>query len=211
VNDRSEAPDVVGSRLASLLSNPWRSKILGELYLRPMSPSQFVEEVGGEISTISRHFRQLADWNYIEVVDERSGGRRRGGVEHIYRSTQNDLLDSPTWATLPLRVREEWSQNAIAFYFRQITEAVEAGTFDAEVDRHFSWAALSLDRQAWKEVTDRLDEVLAWLPELEAEAASRLNESGKEPIPATVGFTAFRSPTDADLKSLRSAKADSPE
>lgn len=204
MNERPETSDLAGSELAKILANPWRGKILGELYLRPMSPSQFVEEVGGEISTISRHFRQLADWNYIEVVDERSGGRRRGGVEHIYRTTQRDLLDTPTWATLPLSAREEWSRNAIAFYFRRITEAVEAGTFDAEVDRHFAWDALSLDRQAWKEVTDKLDEILAWLPELEAEAALRMKDSGEDPITATVGLAAFRSPTESDLKALKS-------
>jgi DNA-binding transcriptional ArsR family regulator len=209
VNEQSEAPDVVSSELAKILVNPWRGKIMGELYLRPMSPSQFVEEVGGEISTIARHFRQLAEWNYLEVVDEKSGGRRRGGVEHIYRTTQRDLIDTPAWSTLSLAEREEWSRNAIAFYFRRITEAVEAGTFDAEVERHFSWDAVSLDRQAWKEVGDRLDEVLAWLPELEAEAALRMKDSGEDAILATVGLAAFRSPKESTLKILRERKRDS--
>jgi DNA-binding transcriptional ArsR family regulator len=198
---RADAPAPLrDSNLARTIANPWRSRILGELYLRPLSPSQFVEEVGGEISTIARHFRYLAKHGYIEIVDEKSGGRRRGGVEHIYRTTQRDQLDSDAWATLPLEARKEWSRNSIAFFFRRITEAVEADTFDSETDRHFSWDAVSLDRIAWKEVTDRLDELLAWLPELEAESAQRLGSSEEEPIFATVGLSAFRSPTSSEVR-----------
>lgn len=197
------------SRLARTLGNPWRARILGELTLRPMSLSQFIEEVGGEKSTISRHFRQLAEWGYIEVAEERSGGRR-GGVERIYRSIQRDHLDAETWPMLSLREREERSGNMIAFYLRRITEAVEAGTFDAEVDRHFSWDALTLDRAAWELLGERLDEVLTSLPEVQAEAAQRMKESGEKPIPATIGLAAFRSPTSGERRALRTRKATKP-
>jgi DNA-binding transcriptional ArsR family regulator len=208
---RHHAPGDVARdpNLTRILANPWRAEILAQLYVREMSPSQFVDQVGGEISTISRHFRRLAELGYIEIVDEKSGGRRRGGVEHIYRTTQRNQLDSNAWSTLALSAREKWSRNAIAFYLRRITEAMDAGTFDAEVDRHFAWDGVSLDRQAWKQITDRLDEVLAWLPELEAEASQRMKESGEDPIPATIGLAAFRSPTVSDLKDLRSQHSES--
>lgn len=95
------------------------------------------------------------------------------------------------------RGREECTRGTVAFLLRRITQAVDAGTFDADVDRHLSWDAVNLDRQAWKEVTERLDEVLSWLPELEAEAALRMQEMGEDSVPVTVGLTAFRSPTGA--------------
>jgi DNA-binding transcriptional ArsR family regulator len=202
---RTPNPDASDPGLARTLANPWRARILGELYLRPMSPSQFVAQVGGEISTISRHFRALAKWGYLEVIDEKSGGKRRGGVEHIYRTTQRDHLDSEAWASLPRSAREERTRGTVAFLFRRISEAVESGTFDAEVDRHLSWDALNFDRRAWKELSVRLDEVLDWLPELAAESAQRIRESGEEPIPATVGLAAFRSPTESQLEDLRSS------
>jgi hypothetical protein len=56
------------------------------------------------------------------------------------------------------------------------------------------------------EIADRLDEVLAWLPELEAQAAVRMKESGEKSIPATVGLASFRSPTESTLKLLREKK-----
>jgi DNA-binding transcriptional ArsR family regulator len=207
---KSEATDSSSSSLVKTLANPWRARILGELYVQPMSPSQFVNEVGGEISTISRHFRQLSAWGYLEVVEEKKGGRRRGGVERIYRAIQRSHLDSEAEAMLPLEVREERSRQAIASYLSRVAEAMDAGTFDSESDRHFSWDALSLDRRAWKAITDRLDELLASLPQLQAEAAQRMKESGEESIYATVGLAAFPSPTGSALRALR-AKEKSPE
>jgi DNA-binding transcriptional ArsR family regulator len=206
VKDKNRSRDMVGARLVKTLANPWRARILDEVYLRPMSPSQFVEEVGGEISTISRHFRWLADAGYIEVADEKSGGRRRGGVEHIFRTIRRNRFDTSEWADLPPATREMLSQNALGAFFRRVVEALDAGTFDAEVDRHISWDALSLDRQGWTEISDRLDEVLDWFSVVEAQAAQRMSESGEEAIPATVGLAAFRSPTKSGKTVLRAKK-----
>src|ERR1700761_7036202 len=54
--------------MATAIGNPWRCRILGALALKDMSPSAFVREYGGEISNISRHFRQLASWGYLDVA-----------------------------------------------------------------------------------------------------------------------------------------------
>jgi len=173
-----------------------------------MSAKQFTEEIGGSTSTISRHFRQLAEWGYIEVVEEREGGSLRGGVERIYAATQRDDLRLEDWAALSQAEREEKSENSIAFYFRRVSEAVEAATFDAEASRHWSWDAVTLDKVAWEQVSRHLDEILDWLPELEAESAQRLKEDGGEAIPATVGLALFRSPTP-DQRRAAPAAADS--
>ena len=193
----------VSPKLARALANPWRSRILMELSARPMSPSQFVEEVGGELTTIARAFRQLASWEYIAVVDERRGGRRRGGVEHVYRTVERAYIDTATWERLPRILRDDFSQNILASYFKRITEALETGTFDAETDRHLSWDSVALDRIAWEQLGERLDEVLDWLPKLAAESVGRSGDSEEGLIPVTVGLAAFRSPTESELKDSR--------
>lgn len=190
----------ISAKMAKALANPWRSRILMELTTRAMSPSQFVEQIGGELTNVSRCFRQLAEWDYIEVVETRRGGHRRGGVEHVYRSIQRAFFDTPTWEELPRFLRNDFSGNILATYLAQISEALDAGTFDAEVDRHLSWKGLTLDRQAWEELGARLDEVLDSLPELEAEANRRMAESGEEPIPTTIGLASFRSPRQSEIK-----------
>lgn len=206
VTSSQERSDRPKPTLARVLANPWRARIIGELYLRPMSPKGFTQDVGGEKSTISRHFRDLASWGYIELIEEKRGGARHGGVERIYRTLQRDQLDTEDWKLLTQAEREEKSANMIAFYFRRVDEAVQAKTFDADPDRHFTWDAISLDGIAWTQLMDRLRELLFWLPELELEAAERMRESGEEPIPTTVGLAGFRSPTEAQRKALRTPR-----
>jgi hypothetical protein len=194
-------PFVISAKMAKALANEWRSRILMELRVRPLSPTQFVNEIGGEKRNIRRCFRQLADWNYIEVIETKSGGRRRGGEEKFYRQKQRAFFDTGTWELLPRFLRDECSAAFLHSYFFRVNEAIEAGTFDVEVDRHLSWDGVALDRIAWTEVMVQLDGVLEWLPMLEEEAAERMKETGEEPIPTTVGLAGFRSPKASEIAS----------
>jgi DNA-binding transcriptional ArsR family regulator len=200
-------PAVISAKLAKALANPVRGRIMMELSVRPLSPSQFQAIAGGNLGNIARYFRQLEEWDYIEVIEERRGGHRRGGIEHIYRRTQPTLLTTEVWEQLPSFLREDISMNMVRSYIARLTEAVEAGTFDTDTDRHFSWDKPTLDRQAWEELNTRLDEVLDWIPELASESAGRMKESNEEPIPTTVGLAAFRSPTGSELDQARRGKS----
>ena len=184
----------ISPKLAKALSNGWRCRIVMELTARPMSPSQFVEEVGGSISHISRCFRELASWGYVEVIEERKGGRNGGGVERIYRNTRRAYFDTPSWETLPRLVRTEVSRSFLSSYQDRVVEAVEAGTFDAETDRHLSWTPLVVERPGWKQICTVLDEILDWLPELESDSLARTRRDLDQLIPVIVGLTSFRSP-----------------
>ena len=193
-------PFVISAKTAKALANEWRSRILMELRVRPLSQAQFLREFGGDKSWINRCFRQLAEWDYIEVIEVKSGGQRRGGREKFYRLKQRAFFDTQTWELLPRFLRDECTAAFLHSYFARVEEAIEAETFDAEVDRHFSWDGVALDRLAWTEVMDRLDGILfAWLPELEEEAAKRIEKTGEAPIPTTVGLAGFRSPKSSEI------------
>jgi DNA-binding transcriptional ArsR family regulator len=186
---------LISAQMAKALANPWRNRILIELHLRQMSPRQFVEEFGGpELTTIARYFRQLKKWGFLEVVEELRGGRRRGAVEKVYRAIRRAHFDTATWEGLPRHLREECSGAVLDGLIHRITQAVDAETFDAETDRHLAWKAISLDRQAWTEYVTRLDELLAWVNELEVQSRERVAGTREESIPATVALMAFRSP-----------------
>jgi DNA-binding transcriptional ArsR family regulator len=182
----------IGPKLAKALSNRWRSKILSELSIRPLSPSQFVEEFGGSMSHVARCFRELAEWGFVEIFEERKGGRRGGGVERIYRSIWRPYFDTPTWEALPQLVRDEISQFFLRTYFERINEALEAGTFDADTDRHLSWKPIVIDRPSWNQLGEALDQILTWLPKLQMESVERTDEV-EDLIPTTVGLACFRS------------------
>lgn len=186
---------VLSVDLARAIANPWRAKILASLAVKPISPSEFAREADVEVGFAARHFRQLAEWRLIEVVETKSGGRRRGGVEHVYRTIRRAKLDTSAWRDLPDYLREDISANAIETLIARISDAVNEGTMDAELDRQLSWDILSLDRAAWEEVMEKMDEFLDWLPELQAEALLRMSKTGEAPMPTTVGLLGFRSPS----------------
>lgn len=188
--------------MATAVGNPWRSRILGAAAQRDLSPSAFIREYGGEISNISRHFRQLAKWGYLEEVDRKSGGPRRGGIEHVYRTVRRAHLDTPSSEGLSRFIREEFSDTTLADYLKQIRDAVVAGTFDEDVERHLSWMALELNRECFKELSGWLDDLLARVPELQQKARRQMEESGEEPIATTVGLASFRSPQPAPEESV---------
>lgn len=192
-------PLVINAKTAKALANEWRSLILMELRVRPLSATQFLKEFGGDKSWINRCFRQLAEWDYIELIDVKTGGKRRGGKEKIYRLKQRAFFDTETWRLLPRFLRDECTAAFLHSFFARVDEAIAAGTFDADVDRHFSWDGVALDRLAWTEVMDRLDEVLAWVPELEKAAVERIGKTGEPPIPTTVGLAGFRSPKSSEV------------
>lgn len=189
-------PFAISPKMAKALSNRWRSRILAEVSVRPMSPSQFVEEMGGSMTHVSRCFRELAKWGFIEVIDERNGGRRGGGIERIYRSTQRPHFDGPTWEAFPLVVRCEISHFFLANYFGRVADAIKAGTFDADTDRHLSWKPIVIDRESWTGIGESLDEILSLLPELEIQSLERTDDV-ETMIPTTVGLASFRSPGTA--------------
>lgn len=180
--------------MASALTDPLRSRILMEISTRPMSPSQFAAKVGGDLSRISRCFRQLERLGYAEVVEERPGRRRGASIEHIYRGIQRAYFDTTTWSALPRSNRNGISRAVLDSYFAHIAEAIEMGTFDQEQDRHLSWDLVVLDSVAWRQLGERLDDILDWLPEVEVAASERRSKADLEAIPTTVGMAAFRSP-----------------
>lgn len=202
---REPAAFGISAKMARALADPWRFRILIEVTVRPLSPSRFVEEVGGELTHVSRCFRQLTDWGYLEVVEERPGRRRGAAIEHVYRAIQRAYFDTPTWKNVPLSGRDAVSRSILGSYQQRIREAVEAGTFDLELDRHLSWDTVALDRQAWEELGEDLDALLDSLTELELDATKRLATGEGDQIPTTVGLTAFRSP-DTPTQMLRSTR-----
>lgn len=203
--NREPAAFGISTKMARALADPWRFRILIEVTVRPLSPSRFVEEVGGELTHIARCFRQLADWGYLEVVEERPGRRRGAAIEHVYRAIQRAYFDTPTWKSVPLSGRNAVSKSVLDSYHQRVREAVKAGTFDQEPDRHLSWDTLALDRQAWQELGESLDAILDSLAEFELEATERLAAGGGEQMPIAVGLTAFRSP-DRPAEILRGSR-----
>jgi DNA-binding transcriptional ArsR family regulator len=189
----------VSQRLAKALAHPVRIQILVETNKRPMSATEFSNWTGGEVSPskANRHFKYLEKLDCLELVEERQGGRRRGGKEKIYRALQRSLFDESTWDGLPDSLQVGVTGETISSYIERLAEAAMAGTIDTRQDRHLTWTGMHYDEQAWGELIERLNELFWFSLELRVEAALRMIKSGEDPIPVTVGLACFESPRDA--------------
>lgn len=181
------------SRLAVVYADPLRLKIVTELYLREMSPTQFRKEFGGSRSSIDRHFKTLIEYRWLRRVWTDHGGRP-GAPEYFYRATEPAIFDLDTWSQLPYPVRAAFSWRTFEQLAEHVGGALEAGTFDARPDRHLSWTPLVLDRRGWKRTIAALDALFETLFDEQADAKLRLARSDEEPIPATVSLIGFESP-----------------
>jgi DNA-binding transcriptional ArsR family regulator len=184
------------SRLAVVLADPLRLKIVSELYMWEMSPSQFFNRFGGgSVTRVSRHFQALAEHGWIELIREESGGRRRGGVEHFYRATEPAVLSYEVFLELPYSVRASFSATTFEQFADQVVEAAAAGTFGVSPNGYANCTSLIIDRPGSERVLAAAQELLDSLFEEQADAKLRAFEAEEELILATVAIGGFDSPS----------------
>lgn len=167
-------------RLAVVFASPIRLKIVTELFQREMGPTQFFEEFGGgSVPRVVRHFERLRDTGWLRHHrNEGPGGKRRGGVETIYRSTELAFCDRPTWAALPHSIRVAFSWNTFKEIAEQFRGALEASTLQARPDRPLSGDRLLLDREGWTRVADAVGQEFGEQFEEQEDARRRADREG---------------------------------
>jgi len=192
-----EAAAFADTILAKALSNPLRLRIIDVLSNRVMSASQFARAYPQyTYNQVHKQFRKLIEYDLLELVEEKTGGRRRSAVERFYRAKARSIFSQKSWARIPPQLRTGVTANTFATYTDRVAEAMDAGTIDSRTDRHFTWSDPELDEQAWLETIGDIEELFRLLPIRQAESAQRLALSGGEPIPTTIGLTCFVSPPE---------------
>jgi DNA-binding transcriptional ArsR family regulator len=174
--------------LIKALSHPVRAEALTILNQRVASPKEIALELNEEVGKVSYHVKELRNLGCVELVDT---AQRRGATEHYYQGVAQAYLSNSFWGTLSLAVRNGISVTGLKVLIEAARKSVEAGAFDARVDRHLSCLTLDLDGQGWKDANGLLNETLDRLAEIESESEDR--EAG-ESIRATFGLLGFESP-----------------
>lgn len=177
------------------LNHPLRVTLLTILTERPASPSQ-IEDAGVDtLSNVAYHCRVLHELRQIEIVDEIP---RRGALEHIYQAVNPPIFSNPDWEKFDPKVRRAVSAYGVDEIFKDVNEALTAGTFDGSTKRHLSRALLSLDHKGWLEANAVQNEALARIMAINEEAQDRIAESGEVPIPAVSAMACFQMPSRKD-------------
>jgi DNA-binding transcriptional ArsR family regulator len=158
------------TRMAKALSHPLRSVILSRLNEKVASPSELAEELDAPLGTVSYHVRTLLNLDCIELVSTRP---RRGAVEHHYRAIQRAWGDDATWELLPPNARRGFAAEWFKLAFGDAREAIDRGGFEQRTDCKMFFSRLNLDERAWEKLAKRMDDLLEYAMELQAESAGR--------------------------------------
>jgi DNA-binding transcriptional ArsR family regulator len=187
-------PHELDSNIVKALSHPLRMRILTRLNEGVASPNEMAKEFEESLPLVSYHVRILRELDCIELVRTTP---RRGAIEHHYRALTRPFLDDADWAQLPPSARKAVSNTVLSKALTDVRDSVAAGTFDDRADRHLSYTPLMLDEQAWTELGGRLNELLDWAIEAQAESAGRLQEGasgGPEVVRARLTLLAYSAP-----------------
>jgi DNA-binding transcriptional ArsR family regulator len=181
------------SNIVKALSHPLRMRILTRLNEGVASPNEMAKEFDESLPLVSYHVRILRELDCIELVRTTP---RRGAIEHHYRALTRPFLDDDDWAQLPPSARKAVSNTVLTKALGDVRTAVAAGTFDDRADRHLSYTPLVLDEQGWRELGDRLNELLDWVIAEQGAAAGRLQDeqSGGGEVRARMTLMSYSSP-----------------
>jgi DNA-binding transcriptional ArsR family regulator len=184
---------------------------------RLASPSEWAEELGEPVEHLGYHIRRLAEWGYLEFVEDRDVG---GVVEHFYRVVERPFYDEAAWELLTPGERAVALRGVLSDVLADIAGTELDGALDARLEAHISRSPLQLDARAWKELDALLVTLLDSGHEVGAAAAGRVasGSSAYSRFPSarllliaipTVALADSRSRSSEQMPSLRLENADS--
>jgi len=180
--------------VAKAFAHPLRVQILIILNEKVASPNMLSQQLDQSLNLVAYHVRVLEKYDCIELVDTK---QRRGATEHFYRATRRQFLTDNEWARLPKSLRGGLSGAALKPALDDIEEALDKQTFDEIDTRHLSRTLMAVDQKGWEDASEVLANALDRLIEIQAEATSRMAESGEEPIHSRALIMHFKSPGPA--------------
>jgi hypothetical protein len=188
-----------GLAMAEALRHPLRVRILEILNEQDMAAIDFVNAGHADfyfghrpnVSHVSYHFRELADFGCLEPVAWR---KARGSVATTYRGKARAEFGEEEWAALSEDEKRDISRTVAQGLMARIDSAFMADTFLTRDDHHLSWFAMRLDDQGWAYVRDVLADAFGKINEAKQDAKARLEETGEDGLTATAGIIFFQSP-----------------
>lgn len=196
VLQRSESSRERLRRLSVVFAVGLRLKIVAELYIREMSPTQFYREFGGgSPSRVAKNFKRLTEEGWLRHIRSAPSPSGRGR-EDFYRATELAFFDDETWAFMPysMRVASSWSMfNQVA---QQLRKAIEASRL--EVSGDLICTSLILDEIGWKHAIRAIDAQFVSLFEHQEDARLRATHSGEDLLRTEVSLIGFEVPMVRD-------------
>lgn len=178
-------------RLIKALGHPVREHLFAVFNERIASAREIGEELGADVSSFYHHIELLEELECIERVASR---RKRGANEHFFKARQTFFFDVETLQKIPASLKAQIAASSLQYLFDDVVLALEAGTLNAQDDRHLSWTPAAFDAQGWRETTELMSQTLSRLGAIQEGAALRLSQGAPRQLSASVGILAFETP-----------------
>lgn len=209
--DRCAEPSYL-ERLGVLYLDEIRLTIVMELYMREMGVVQFYETFGGSSKdSVRRHFKKLVEYGWLRWVRDAPTGQK-GRPEGRYRATEQAVIDTETWRSLPTSVRDAFTVMLLEELGVRLGESLEDGMADARTDRVASFKTMHVDELSWRKAHEAVEACFRALQQEQIDAKIRLTESQSRPLLMIVNLAAFEAPgpnADPD-RALPKAQEESP-
>jgi len=181
-------PKSVDELVVFVVQHPVRVDALAILNEREASPAQIARTIGEDLNKVGNHVKALYEHGCIELVRT---AKKRGAEEHFYRASLRPYIGDAEWAQLSPEARHEISALMFQAIVAEALAAFRAGKFDARLDRHVSWRAMTLDEQGWRELMQELGDSLHRIEAIAVAAEERLCETGERGFPAIAAALGF--------------------
>jgi hypothetical protein len=182
-------------RLGVLYADEIRLTISMELYMREMGVRQFFETIGGSsYDSVRRHFLKLTEYGWIRKV--RTVATGRGRPEALYRSTEQAVIDTAVWRTIPFSVRDGSTVSLLEELGEVLGGALESGLADARADQVAAFRILDLEEPAWCKAFEAVERCFRVLRQEQTDAKIRLESGAEQPILMRVNLAAFEAPAN---------------
>ncbi len=180
-------------RLGVVYMDELRLKIVEELHMREMGPRQFSETIGGaSYDSIRRHFLKLVESGWLRKV--RTVATGRGRPETLYRSTERAVIDTETWRTIPVSIRDAFTGMLLEDMTSRLGEALEGERVEARADRVAAFKILEMDELSWCKAHEAVEHCFQSLGQEQIDAKIRLEASQEQPLLMIVNLGAFEAP-----------------
>lgn len=180
-------------RLGILYMDEIRLTIVMELFMREMGPRQFYDTIGGtSYDSVRRHFLRLVESGWIRKV--RTVATGRGRPEALYRSTEQAVIDTETWRTIPLPIRDAFTVMLLEEMGSRLGEALVGATAESRADGIAAFKILEIDDLAWCRASKAIERCFQTLRQEQIDAKIRLESSLERPRMMIVNLGAFEAP-----------------
>jgi DNA-binding transcriptional ArsR family regulator len=185
---QQEKTDRFESTIGALVAHPTRVACYVMLNERVASPVEISRALGKDVGHIGYHCRKLESMGLIEMVEQR---QVRGAVEHRFAAIKRPIAGDTDWARLTPEQRDSITRLTLQLIVADSAAAVEAGTFDARLNRYLVRQVLQVDEQGFAELHDLDEQRYLETLEIEARSAERCAGDPERNTVSTETFAGF--------------------